>query len=64
MSWCSDAPEDQAICLFGGLLDKPDVTLSLRNLLRITFEFQEVPGMSLTYQLSNLVYKRSLNKEP
>jgi hypothetical protein len=29
MSWCSDAPEDQAICLFAGLLANPDVPLSL-----------------------------------
>ena len=30
MSWCSDAPEDEAICLFAGLLANPDMTLSLR----------------------------------
>jgi hypothetical protein len=29
MFWCSDAPEDQAICLFAGLLANPDVPLSL-----------------------------------
>ncbi len=28
MSWCSDAPEDEAISLFAGLLDNPDVRLS------------------------------------
>jgi hypothetical protein len=28
--WCSsDAPEDEAICLFAGLLANPDVPLSL-----------------------------------
>jgi hypothetical protein len=27
MSWCSDAPEDQAICLFAGLLANPDMPL-------------------------------------
>jgi hypothetical protein len=27
--WCSDAPEDQAICLFAGLLANPDMPLSL-----------------------------------
>jgi hypothetical protein len=26
--WCSDGPEDQAICLFAGLLANPDMTLS------------------------------------
>ena len=25
---CSDTPEDQAICLFAGLLDNPDMALS------------------------------------
>ena len=30
---CSDAPEDQAICLFAGLLANPDVPLSLTLLL-------------------------------
>ena len=28
MSWCSDAPEDEAISLFAGLLVNPDMTLS------------------------------------
>jgi hypothetical protein len=28
MSWCSDAPEDQAISLFEGLLANPDITLN------------------------------------
>ncbi len=28
MSWCTDAPEDEAICLFAGLLANPDVPLS------------------------------------
>ena len=32
MSWCSDAPEDEAICLFAGLLANPDVPLSLHSL--------------------------------
>ncbi len=31
MSWCSDAPEDEAISLFVGLLANPDMTLSLRS---------------------------------
>jgi hypothetical protein len=26
--WCSDAPEDQAICLVAGLLANPDMPLS------------------------------------
>ena len=29
MSWCSDAPEDETISLFAGLLGNPDMTLSL-----------------------------------
>ena len=29
MSWCSDAPEDEVISLFAGLLANPDVPLSL-----------------------------------
>jgi hypothetical protein len=28
MSWCTDAPEDEAISLFAGLLANPDVPLS------------------------------------
>jgi hypothetical protein len=28
MSWCSDAPENEAISLFAGLLANPDMTLS------------------------------------
>ncbi len=28
MSWCSDAPEDEVISLFAGLLANPDVPLS------------------------------------
>jgi hypothetical protein len=28
ISWCSDAPEDEAISLFAGLLVNPDMTLS------------------------------------
>ena len=28
MSWCSDAPEDESISLFAGLLGNPDVRLS------------------------------------
>lgn len=27
MSWCSDAPEDEAISLFAGLLANPDMSL-------------------------------------
>ncbi len=30
MSWCSDAPEDEAICLFAGLLTNSDVYNSLK----------------------------------
>jgi hypothetical protein len=33
MSWCSDAPEDEAISLFAGLIPNPDVSLSLRRYL-------------------------------
>jgi hypothetical protein len=29
MSWCSDAPEDEAISLFAGFPANPDMTLSL-----------------------------------
>jgi hypothetical protein len=35
MSWCSDAPEDETISLFEGLLANPDMTLSF-NLFRHT----------------------------
>jgi hypothetical protein len=31
ISWCSDAPEDEAISLFVGLLANPDVPLSPRK---------------------------------
>jgi hypothetical protein len=34
MSWCSDAPEDEAISLFAGLLANPDMTLSLHTPFR------------------------------
>jgi len=33
MSWCSDAPEDEAISLFAGLLANPDMRLSLPSIL-------------------------------
>jgi hypothetical protein len=33
MSWCSDAPEDEAISLFAGLLANPDMTLSLTEFI-------------------------------
>jgi hypothetical protein len=29
MSWFSDTPEDQVICLFAGFLANPDMPLSL-----------------------------------
>jgi hypothetical protein len=32
MSWCSHAPEDEVISLFGGLLANPDMTLSRNNI--------------------------------
>jgi hypothetical protein len=40
MSWCSDAPEDEAISLFPGLLANPDVRLSLTptNLRRLEIQ--------------------------
>ena len=31
MSWCSDAPEDEVISLFAGLLANPEVPLSLQE---------------------------------
>jgi hypothetical protein len=31
MSWCTDAPEDEAISLFAGLLANPDVPLDPRT---------------------------------
>ena len=34
---CSDAPEDQAICLFAGLLANPDMPLSPQELQRAGF---------------------------
>jgi hypothetical protein len=44
MSWCSDAPEDEAISLFAGLLANPDVRLSpqfpLNTELLTTFTFR------------------------
>ena len=35
--WCSDAPEDQAICLFAGLLANPDMPLSHNQLWKKLF---------------------------
>ena len=40
LSWCSDAPEDEAISLFVGLLANPDVPLSPYTKQRITFYSQ------------------------
>ncbi len=31
MTWCSDAPEDEVISLFAGLLANPDMTLNRRH---------------------------------
>jgi hypothetical protein len=39
MSWCSDAPEDEAISLFAGLLANPDVPLSQISMKKKTFAF-------------------------
>ena len=39
LSWCSDAPEDEAISLFAGLLANPDVRLSLHRHSYIGFIF-------------------------
>jgi hypothetical protein len=36
MSWCSDAPEDEAISLFAGLLANPDMTLSPYSRLNLS----------------------------
>ena len=41
MSWCSDAPEDEAISLFAGLLANPDMTLSPYS--RLNLSLQESP---------------------
>jgi hypothetical protein len=35
MSWCSDAPEDEAISLFAGLLANPEMTLSHLTLIGV-----------------------------
>ncbi len=35
MSWCSDAPEDEAMSLFAGLFANPDVPLSLKEKILI-----------------------------
>jgi hypothetical protein len=36
LSWCWDAPEDEAISLFAGLLANPDVPLSLETVISVT----------------------------
>ena len=50
MSWCSDAPEDEAISLFAGLLANPDVPLSQVKLMynlffqtSLTLNIDEIP---------------------
>ena len=40
MSLCSDAPEDEVISLFAGLLPNPDVPLSLESGLKNLYERQ------------------------
>jgi hypothetical protein len=37
MSWCSNAPEDQSICLFEGFLANPDMPLSQYLMYTRTF---------------------------
>ena len=51
MSWCSDAPEDEAISLFAGLLANPDVRLSLH--MKSSLSGHKLKGM----------FKFSLSKE-
>ncbi len=48
MSWCSDAPEDEAICLFAGLLANPDVPLS-PDQLDVTLESSNIVKLALTW---------------
>jgi hypothetical protein len=44
MSWCSDAPEDEAISLFAGLLANPDVSL-IPHVHKTPYQlFREVRG--------------------
>jgi hypothetical protein len=50
MSWCSDAPEDEAISLFAGLLANPDMTLSLREPVHPKYSTCLFP--SFTFSLS------------
>jgi hypothetical protein len=44
MSRCSDAPEDEAISLFAGLLANPDVPLSRWMNWKISFDRTGVTG--------------------
>ena len=48
MSWCSDAPEDEAISLFAGLLANPDVRLSLGLLCLLMHQIQKRDGRGRT----------------
>ena len=45
MSWCSDAPEDEVISLFPGLLANPDVPLSLPT--NVVFIQIEILGVQI-----------------
>ncbi len=54
MSWCSDAPEDEAISLFAGLLANPDMTLNPPFLL-LDLPFNTVKGFSKKKKISGEV---------
>jgi hypothetical protein len=53
--WCSDVSEDQAICLFAGLLANPDMPLSLgmSSLVAQTSLYAEDRGLQAPMSLEH-----------
>jgi hypothetical protein len=49
MSWCSDAPEDEAISLFAGLLANPDMTLSPCSNKRVVAAMRSLATHVITF---------------
>jgi hypothetical protein len=58
MSWCSDAPEDETISLFTGLLANPDMTLSL-----VEIPIDSGMGLSITIDKLRVFVNKTLSTQ-
>ena len=58
---CSDAPEDQAICLFAGLLANPDMPLSHYIFLGFSFLFEDTKHINQRDYLNRNVHVISMS---